>query len=418
MSKGAEIVKLAESQLGTRGAAAKEYCGLSSGANYCDAFVTWLYYKCGVKEYYCNGTKQTYCPTSIKLCRKEMPNIPIYLALPGDVIFFDWEPNGDPNHVGIVRERKSDQAIYTVEGNTSGYGTTGMVANKTRTLYGTKNKKKVQYIQGVFRPQFAAGKFDTSKKLEVDGFFGYNSIAMLQKVLMIKVDGILGLGTVKALQKLVGVTADGSWGPKTSEAVQKMVGADVDGEFGPNSVKAFQKWLNKQAFPSDGVATSKTNAQKIADKAYELSYKTNSSKANYPDGKPVAAFDKALKKEYPNRDKWNKASREGASCDVFVGTVIRASGVDSKFPRGLEEQWARLKSGKFKQIAAKAANLKDGDIITYQRNDGTNGGHICIYYDGKIKEAGHAHYWSKTTNKVSERLSTKGKKWVRVYRAK
>lgn len=200
MYKGQEIVNLAEKQLGTRGSAAKAYCGLPSGANYCDAFVSWLFYKENCRDLFCDGKKQTYCPTSIKLVRKQMPMLPIYLGLPGDVIFFDWEPNGDPNHIGIVRSRVSDLEIDTVEGNTSGYGTTGVVANKTRPYFIPKTKR-VQ-IQGMFRPQFAVDKseFDASKKLTVDGLFGFNSIACLQKVLKSKgyysgaIDAVMGLG--------------------------------------------------------------------------------------------------------------------------------------------------------------------------------------------------------------------------------
>jgi hypothetical protein len=32
------------------------------------------------------------------------------------IIFFDWEPDGKPNHVGIVT-KVADGYIYTVEGN-------------------------------------------------------------------------------------------------------------------------------------------------------------------------------------------------------------------------------------------------------------------------------------------------------------
>ena len=34
------------------------------------------------------------------------------------IIFFDWEPDGKPNHVGIVT-RVENGRIYTVEGNSS-----------------------------------------------------------------------------------------------------------------------------------------------------------------------------------------------------------------------------------------------------------------------------------------------------------
>ena len=35
---------------------------------------------------------------------------------PGDIIFFDWEPDGYPDHVGIV-EKCEDGLVYTIEGN-------------------------------------------------------------------------------------------------------------------------------------------------------------------------------------------------------------------------------------------------------------------------------------------------------------
>jgi len=33
----------------------------------------------------------------------------------GDIIFFDWEEDGKPNHVGIV-EKVENNKVYTVEG--------------------------------------------------------------------------------------------------------------------------------------------------------------------------------------------------------------------------------------------------------------------------------------------------------------
>ena len=60
--------------------------------------------------------------------------------------------------------------------------------------------------------------------------------------------------------------------------------------------------------------------------------------------------------------------------------------------------------------------LKDGDIIVYKKND--NGGHICMFVGGKIKHAALKKWYGRTTNNAKSMLSTKGRKWVRVYRAK
>lgn len=226
-----ETYRVARQYLGQGGARFRRFCGLPSGAAWCNAFVDYVFYESGNKSLFFNGGKPTYCPTSMKWCSKNLAQIPIYLALPMDIIYFDWEPNGVPNHIGFVRERKSDQEVYTIEGNTSG----GIVAEKLRTE---------KYVCGCYRPHYKPDKFSKDKALEVDGYFGYNSIAMLQKALGITQDGILGLVTVEQLQKKAKVTADGSWGVKTSRAVQKMIGAKVDGAFGPKSVKALQRWIN------------------------------------------------------------------------------------------------------------------------------------------------------------------------------
>lgn len=162
----------------------------------------------------------------------------------------------------------------------------------------------------------------------------------------------------------------------------------------------------------------KTNAQKLADMAVKLAYKDKPEEAKYPTGKPTDEYKKALNKYYPDRKSWGKASRMGAACDVFAGTVIRAAGVDKDFPRGLSSQKSYLKiSLHFDEVKKPTIkNLKDGDVIIYEKKSG--GGHICIYVNGKIKEASHEKWYGVTTDTVKSRMDTTNKKWLRVYRAK
>lgn len=150
--------------------------------------------------------------------------------------------------------------------------------------------------------------------------------------------------------------------------------------------------------------------------ANNYAYATNAEDAAYPDGKPTNAYKQALDKAYPDRSKWGTAPRKGASCDVFVGTCVRNAGVDKTFPRGLSNQITHLaKSDKFKEVSVTKDTAKDGDIIVYTKTAG--GGHICIVFGGKIKEAGFEHYYPKTTDTLKARLSKSGKNWVKVYRA-
>ena len=41
-----------------------------------------------------------------------------YTPAPGDIIFFDWEQDGESDHVGIV-EYAEGGVVHTIEGNTN-----------------------------------------------------------------------------------------------------------------------------------------------------------------------------------------------------------------------------------------------------------------------------------------------------------
>ena len=121
MSTNLEMLAFAKKFLGQGGATFRKYCGLPAGAAYCNAYVTYVFQKSGNGSLFYDGKKVTYCPTSMSWCRKNLAQIPIYLAMEMDIIYFDWEPNGIPNHIGFVRGRKSDAEIYTIEGNRYDY---------------------------------------------------------------------------------------------------------------------------------------------------------------------------------------------------------------------------------------------------------------------------------------------------------
>lgn len=233
-----QLYNFAKSFLGQGGKTFRNYCGLPANAAWCAAFVTYIEQKGGNASLFYGGKKVVYVPSAEQWLFANCANIPIFLAMPMDIVTFDWNNNGVPDHIGFVRDRKSDTEVYTIEGNTSG----GIVANKVRPA---------KYISGCFRIQYApSSAWDASKKLVVDGQFGYNTIAVMQRWLGVKVDAILGRQTIKALQKAFGVAQDGSWWTATSKAIQRVLGVEADGWFGEKSVKAFQKYLNEHAFPT------------------------------------------------------------------------------------------------------------------------------------------------------------------------
>ena len=252
-----ELLKIAQKHLGEGGAKFRKFCRLPAGAAYCNAFVDYIANEGGDASLFFNGKRPTFCPDSIRWCNKNLALVPLYLALPMDIIYFDWEKNGVPNHIGFVRAKKSTSEILTIEGNTDKKDKNGKTISRNVVAERTRAGK---YVQGVYRPHFP-GKYKL-QKLTIDGDFGYSSIANLQKALKINIDAILGQGTIKALQKRAGLTGksiDGAFGPATARAVQKLVGAKpVDGEFGPNSVRKLQEWINKVNYPSTNKKPAET----------------------------------------------------------------------------------------------------------------------------------------------------------------
>lgn len=120
-----ELVNLALSQLGNKGGETYwRWAGLSKRCEWCALFVSWCGDKTGLRtagqipyfsfvsdgvSFYKNKGKWIDgSEVNTSNCDK--------LIYPGMIIFFDWEPDGKSNHVGIVTKVENGR-IYTVEGN-------------------------------------------------------------------------------------------------------------------------------------------------------------------------------------------------------------------------------------------------------------------------------------------------------------
>jgi hypothetical protein len=157
--------------------------------------------------------------------------------------------------------------------------------------------------------------------------------------------------------------------------------------------------------------------QKIGNEANRLAYPNNPKVAQYPGGHATPQFKSTMSAVTQGFHFWNAWSKVGASCDVFSGTCIR-SVYNREFPLGLWKQLKYMQGHADFVLIKDHSKLQDGDIILYKKDKLGNHGHICIHYKGKIKEASAKHYFGRTTNQLANRLSTKGKKYVYVFRVK
>ena len=156
------------------------------------------------------------------------------------------------------------------------------------------------------------------------------------------------------------------------------------------------------------------SGQIIAYTARDLAYAkgTAKSKYTYPKGSPKQAFKTAINKVYPKRSSWSKQCQAGASCDVGAGTIIRYSGIDTKVPRGLEEQIQHFKKSSLWKKTGETKCKKAGDVALHS---GT-GSHIWIGLgDGNLAEANHT--WKFFEHITKDERTVAGKQNGAVYRA-
>ena len=116
---GGDLVSVALSQVGNVGGQPYwSWYGFDSRVEWCACFVSWCANESG-----CLGTavpKFSRCVDGVAWFRGQgCWQSGSYLPQLGDIIFFDWNQDMVPDHVGIV-EKTEGGVIYTVEGNSAG----------------------------------------------------------------------------------------------------------------------------------------------------------------------------------------------------------------------------------------------------------------------------------------------------------
>lgn len=116
---GGDIVSVALSQVGNVGGEPYwNWYGFDSRVEWCACFVSWCANESG-----CLGTavpRFASCADGVAwFWGQGRWQSSGYLPQPGDIIFFDWDQDLAPDHVGIV-EKVESGVIYTIEGNSAG----------------------------------------------------------------------------------------------------------------------------------------------------------------------------------------------------------------------------------------------------------------------------------------------------------
>ncbi len=158
---------------------------------------------------------------------------------------------------------------------------------------------------------------------------------------------------------------------------------------------------------NSSTTSSGKGATSINDKALELAWpysQTDKAKVG-----PTKAYEKAIE-QYTKADMdtaggtWNEETRRlGQSCDLYVATVMRASGADENYPIGLPGQYPYVKDSDDYQEVPSYKDAQAGDIAFFSSNDGPfdestagigsgNGHTWLIVEDGGKKRSAQASY--------------------------
>jgi hypothetical protein len=130
------IVEVALSQVGnTDGEPYWSWFGFEYRVEWCACFVSWCAYRCG---YIQSGLFPKYagCTQGVSWFKgKGQWRQPGYAPCAGDIIFFDWQGDGVPDHTGIV-EKYEEDTVYTIEGNAGNACRQRSYARTDAAIYG------------------------------------------------------------------------------------------------------------------------------------------------------------------------------------------------------------------------------------------------------------------------------------------
>ena len=117
---------------------------------WCAMFVSWCFAEANLSQLVAASTKKGFasCDAGLKWFTKRNKLIPVGQAQPGDVVFFQFDTDAQPDHVGIVIKNDGKKYLWCIEGNTSG-DTKGSQSNGD----GVYTKKRAySLVMGVARP--------------------------------------------------------------------------------------------------------------------------------------------------------------------------------------------------------------------------------------------------------------------------
>jgi len=149
------VVDIAKSQVGytERGKKNDNMYGKWYGLNFnpwCAMFVSWCFDKAGIVKKVAAQTPKGFasCDAGLRWFNKKGKLVPVGKAQPGDIVFFQFDADAQPDHVGICESNDGKKYLKVYEGNTSS-GNKGSQSNGDGVYL---RKRAYSLVMGVARP--------------------------------------------------------------------------------------------------------------------------------------------------------------------------------------------------------------------------------------------------------------------------
>lgn len=114
------------------------------GNPWCAMFVSWVYTQAGLSKSVAASTSKGFasCDAGLKWFAKKNKLVPVGEAQEGDIVFFQFDTDAQPDHVGIVEKNNTTlKRLVCIEGNTSpdnkGSQSNGGGVYRKKRAYGT-----------------------------------------------------------------------------------------------------------------------------------------------------------------------------------------------------------------------------------------------------------------------------------------
>lgn len=122
-----------------------------NGQPWCAIFVSWCYAQAGLAKSVAaqNAKGFASCDAGLKWFVKKNKIVPVGQAKPGDIVFFQFDKDAEPDHVGIVlKNNRVTKNLVCIEGNTSS-GNAGSQSNGDGVY---KRSRSYSLVMAVVRP--------------------------------------------------------------------------------------------------------------------------------------------------------------------------------------------------------------------------------------------------------------------------